>query len=408
MDRFEAALRPAPELATEPIPGASDPILLERIRREIETGGPLTFARFMEIALYDPERGYYRTAVERPGRAGDFLTAPDLHPVFGATMARQLDEVWRRLGEPARFVVREYGPGSGSLALAALRALAGEGPFGSVARSPGLWAAIRYVPVEVNAHRRADLAARFEGARLGDRIEPDLAPDRPEVGAVIANEFLDALPVHRVATIDGRLRELLVDWQDGGLVEVTSEPTTPALASRLDDEGIVLPEGARGEICLTLGAWIDEVAAVLERGAAIVIDYGHRAAELYGPRRPAGTLLAYAGHRVHDDWRIAVGRQDLTAHVDVSAIERRAGEDGLDVLGVTTQAEFLVGAGAESLVEAVRADPATSFDDWTALRSAVARLLDPRTLGGFQVIVLGRGLAPEPPLSGLAFRVPRG
>ena len=115
----------------------------------------------------------------------------------------------------------------------------------------------------------------------------------------------------------------------------------------------------------------------------LVIDYGHPAAELYGPTRAAGTLLAYSGHRVHDDWALAVGRQDLTAHVDFSALDRAARAAGLTPLGLTSQAEFLVGAGMDELLEAIRSDPTTTMEDWLAVRSAVARLLDPRAMGGF-------------------------
>ena len=405
MDRFEATLRPVPNRG--PIPTESEPALMERIRAEIAASGPLTFARFMELALYDPDHGYYRGAIERPGREGDFLTAPDLHPVFGAAIARQLDEIWRRLDEPDRFVLREYGPGSGSLALAALRAMAGEGPLGTVAGSPGLLAAIRYVPIEVNAHRRVELVEGLTGAGFGPALELGLEPDRPETGAVVANEFLDALPFHRVVVVEGALRELYVGWDDGVLVEVVGEPSSPALGERFDAAGVVLAEGARAEVCLALHDWVDEVAAGLERGVVLAVDYGHPAAELYGPERAAGTLMAYAGHRAHDDWSIAVGRQDLTAHVDFSAVERRSTACGLTVLGLTSQAEFLVGAGTEELVDAVRSDPGTSLEERTALRSALVRLLDPRAMGGFRVLVLARGMTTDPPLRGLAFRLPR-
>jgi len=405
MDRFEASLRRAP--GRGPTATESEPALVELIRAEIAASGPLTFARFMELALYDPDHGYYRSAAERPGRSGDFLTAPDLHPVFGAAIARQLDEIWRRLDEPDRFVLREYGPGSGALALAVLGALAGEGPLGSVAGSPGLLGAIRYAPIEVNAHRLAELVERLTEAGFGSVLELDLAPDLPATGAVAANEFLDALPVHRVALVGGSLRELYVGWEDGVLVEVAGDPSSAALGGRLDAEGIVLAEGARAEICLAVDDWVSEVGAGLERGVVLAIDYGHPATDLYGPERGAGTLMAYADHRAHDDWSRAVGRQDLTAHVDFTAVERRSKACGLTVLGLTSQAEFLVGAGIEELVDAIRSDPATSFEERTALRSSLVRLLDPRAMGAFRVLALARGLAADPPLRGLAFRLPR-
>jgi SAM-dependent MidA family methyltransferase len=405
MDRLEADLRPVPD--REPLPVEGEPALERLIRDEIAGGGPITFARFMALALYAPDIGYYRVAAARPGRAGDFLTAPETHPIFGAAVARQLDEIHRRLGGPARFVVREYGAGAGTLGLAILRAVTGQGPLGRVAGSPALAAAIRYAPIEINPHRRAELIERLTVAGFGPLLEPDLLPEAPQIGAVVANEFLDALPVHRVVGRAGGIRELLVDWTGGRFVEVEGPPSTPALGTRLADEGIVLGDGARAEICLELDRWVGEISRGLARGAVLVIDYGHPAAELYGPERASGTLRAYAGHRVHGDWARAVGRQDLTAHVDFSALDRAAQAAGLTPLGLTSQAEFLVGVGTDELLEAIRSDTATTVEDWLAVRSAVRRLLDPRALGGFRVDVLARSLATEPPLRGLSFRLPR-
>ncbi len=401
---LEAGFRRSP--APEPHPTHGDPALVARIRAEIAADGPITFARFMELALYEPDLGYYRVATQRAGRGGDFLTAPETHPIFGAAIARQLDEIWQRMGRPARFVLREYGAGSGALAVAILDALAGRGLLGRVAASPGLSAAIRYAPIEVNPHRRAELVQRVKAAGSGTALELELDVDRPEVGAVVANEFLDALPVHRVmGRGGGRLAELFVEWDGSALVERVGEPSTGAFAERFAAEGIVLADGARGEVCLELEGWIGPVATGLAGGAVLVVDYGHLAAELYGPARAAGTLLAYSGQQVHDDWAVAVGRQDLTAHVDFSALDRAARAAGLTPLGITTQAEFLVGTGLDGLLDAIRSDPATTMEEWLAVRSAVARLLDPRAMGGFRVSLLGRGIAEEPALIGLGFRL---
>jgi SAM-dependent MidA family methyltransferase len=157
---------------------------------------------------------------------------------------------------------------------------------------------------------------------------------------------------------DGALREVLVGSRDGAFVDVEADPTTPALAARLTEESIQLVEGQRAEISLGLGAWVDAASAGLERGVLLLIDYGYPAAELYDPlRRRDGTLRAYLRHRVHDDPYVHVGRQDLTAHVDVTAVESAARAAGLDHLGTTTQAEFLVGLGTEDLLRAIQADP---------------------------------------------------
>ena len=404
MDPFEAGLRPLAE--PPPLPTDGEPRLVERIRAAIDRDGPLTFDRFMAMALYEPGLGYYRTSDDRATRAGDFLTAPETHPIFGAAIARQLDEVHRRLGAPSRFVVRDYGAGSGALGLGILEAVTGRGVLGRVAGSTGLAAALVYVPIEVDRERRDAIVGRLTAAGFGPSLEPDLPPDRGESGATLANEFLDALPVHRVIGRAGGLRELAVGWSAGRFVEVEMAPSSPALEARLAADGVVLADGARAEICLALHRWTGELAAGLARGIGLVIDYGHEASALYGPERSGGTLRAYAGQRVHADWSIAVGRQDLTAHVDFSAVARAALEHGLTDLGLTSQAEFLVGLGLDSLLDAIRSDPATTIEEWLAARSAVRRLLDPRALGGFKVAVLGRGLAAEPVLAGLSFHLP--
>lgn len=381
----------------------SDSVLVERLRAEIAAAGPITFARFMSVAQADPERGYYATSDERPTRSGDFLTAPELHPIFGAALARAVDEMWRAMDRPVRFVLREYGAGSGRLAVDMLGGLRADGS--------GLLEAIRYDPVEIVQARveriRERVAAAGFGGVLGDAFSPPAT-----AGCVIANEFLDALPVHRVVAREGRLLEVFVGWADGvddraggRFVDVEGEPSTPALAERLADEEIALADGQRAEVCLAVDAWAQEMSAAFEAGFAVILDYGRRASELYGASRPAGTLLAYAGHRVHDDPYVAIGRQDLTAHVDFTAVERAGAAHAWRTLGLTTQAEFLVGSGLGELLAARRADPALSASDYLALRASIGRLLDPISLGGFRVLVLGRGVPSGVSLAGLGYRV---
>ena len=243
---FEAGLQRSPGPAG-PLPTESEPALLEQIRAEIALYGPLTFARFMEIALYDPDRGYYRSTVERPGRAGDFLTAPDTHPIFGAALARRLAAVWTDLDRPDPFVLREYGPGSGTLAASILAGLRADGS--------DLADALVYDPVEINVHRLADIRDRL--APTGARFRA-AAPGERFTGAVLGNEFLDALPVHRVEQRDGRLQERFVDWDEaaGKLTERAAEPSTPALVDRFRRDGVVLAEGQVGEVCLGLATWL--------------------------------------------------------------------------------------------------------------------------------------------------------
>ncbi|HEX8025431.1 MAG TPA: SAM-dependent methyltransferase [Candidatus Limnocylindrales bacterium] len=379
-----------------PLPD-SDPALLERIRAEIRERGPMPFARFMALALYDPDAGYYARGDDRgPGRSGDFLTAPEGHAIFGWAIARQLEEVWDRLGRPAPFVVREHGAGSGGLALGILDGLRRSG-------SP-LFEAIRYEVVEVGEGKVAAIRERLDAAGLADRLET--ATDGPAPGAVLANELLDALPVHRVeggpSDADGvRLLERFVDLDGDALGTSLGPPSTPALAARLASEGVALAPGQAAEICLGIDDWVRTATRPLERGLLLVIDYGAEARDLYAPSR-GSTLRAYHRHRVHDDPLVAIGRQDLTAHVDLTALDRAATAEGLEPLGRATQAAFLASLGIGELLVGLQAEPGTTLESYLAARSAVARMLDPRATGGFAVRAHGRGLPARPALRGFA------
>lgn len=400
---------PAPDLEAV----GQDEELVARIHGEIARDGPITFARFMDLALYDPAGGYYRADAARPGREGDFLTAPEAHPIFGAALSRAVGDAWDRLGHPDPFVLREYGAGTGTLAVSLLDGIRSE--------RPDLLAAIRYQPVEMDAKRLDSIAARLTAAGHGASLDPssndgtsepgaasaDARNDPPIDGFVLANEVLDALPTHRVVMRAGVLREVMVGSLGGAFEEVEADLSTPALGGRLDLDGVILADGQRGEVCLELDTWVGRVAAGVGRGILLLIDYGYPAVELYDPvRRGDGTLRAYLRHRVHDDPFVHVGRQDLTAHVDVTAVERAAGAAGLVHLATSTQAEFLVGLGTETLLRAIQTDPATTIEDYLAVRSALMRLLDPSAMGRFRVMAFGRGWpADGPPLAGFGFRL---
>ena len=400
MDDVRAGLRR--DAPTDLRDVGEDTELLDRIRDEIRRTGPMPFARFMALALYDAGGGYYRGASARPGREGDFITAPELHPIFGATIATAVDEIWRRLGEPSRFVIRELGAGTGALAVAILDGLRAAG-------SP-LLDGVVYEPVDVDERRLEAFAAVMAAAGHGDRHRR--ASTEPIIGVILGNEVLDALPVHRVRRRGEALRELAVDLAaDGQLVEAEIEPSTARVATYLADAGIDLVDGQTAEFALGLDAWVGDVAAGLERGVLMLIDYGAPSAELYDPvRRRDGTLRAYVRHQVHDDPYRHVGRQDLTAHVDVTAVERAARAAGLTTIGITTQAEALMGLGIEARLGAIQADPATTFEAYALVRSALMRLLDPAAMGRFRVMAFGRDWPAaqpgDPPLGLFTFRLP--
>ncbi len=413
---FVVGLRRVAELDPAALP-ESDPGLVARMTDEIRSTGPMTFARFMELALYDPEAGYYTSVSAGPGRQGDFLTAPEGHPIFGWAVARHLESAWEAIGRPPEFVIREHGAGSGALAAGILDGLRRSG-------SP-LLDALHYQPIDVSTARLSALRARL--AELA--LDPNLAvpDDRPAPGAILANELLDALPVHRVeGGPDGELLEIFVTLRSASansradiqpdtaahldasaqpdasaFSTVVGPPSTPALADRLASDGITLQPGQPAEICLVLDEWIARAAAALERGVMLIIDYGAPATELYEPDR-GSTLRAYHRHRVHADPFVAIGRQDLTAHVDLTAVERAAATAGLRPLGRSRQADFLASLGIGELLVGLQSDPSTTLESYLAARSAVVRMLDPRATGGFAVIAFGRGLPDGLRLRGVA------
>jgi SAM-dependent MidA family methyltransferase len=379
------SLRRVPATDIEAIEG--DPELEALIRAEIADRGPMTFARFMDLALYDPERGYYRNVAGRAGREGDFLTAPEAHPIFGRAIARLAIDVWSALGLPVDFTIREHGAGSGALAAAIVDGLRGE--------RPDLAASLHYRAVEVEPRRIEAVRAR-----LGDAYEPD--DTAPITGLVLANEVLDALPTHRVVGTGDGLAEVFVDIVDGKLADIAGEPSTPALAARLAAEGLALAGGQRAEICLATDRWVADAAAGLGRGLLLLIDYGYPASRLYDPvRRPEGTLAAYVGHQVHHDPYRAIGRQDLTAHVDVTAVKRAAATAGLDDVATTTQGTFLAGLGAGELLVELQTGPDAALQPYLEARSALVRMIDPAAMGAFAVMAFGRGLPPRAVLRGL-------
>ena len=366
----------------------SHPVLDALIRDEIAAIGPMTFARFMELALYHPELGYYRAADARPGRAGDFLTAPEAHPIFGRALARLAADVWSALVSPPTFTVREHGAGSGALAAALVDGVRRE--------APELAGTMRYRAVEVDPRR---LEAVRE--RLGPVFEDD--DGAAIAGLVLGNEVLDALPTHRVVGAPDGIREVFVSVDAGGrLVDVEGEPSGEALAARLDAEGISLEPGQAAEICLAVDEWVRQAAGGLGEGLLVLIDYGHPAPALYdSARRPHGTLAAYLRHQVGDDPYRAIGRQDLTAHVDVTAVERAAKAAGLDRIATTTQGPFLAGLGAGDLLVELQEGPDADLQSYLDARAALVRMIDPAAMGGFRVMAFGRGLTPNAVLRGI-------
>jgi len=364
-----------------------DPQVLAAIRARMKESGRLTFAEVMDTALYHPVGGYY-TAHVKLGPAGDFVTAPEEHPAFGALLARQLEQCWVALGRPAAFQVVEIGGGRGTLAADLLGYARAE--------LPGLFAAMRYLLIDRSPRLLAEQRERLRSFAGKVAWAPELPPDIE--GAIISNELIDAFPVHRVVGRASGLRELYVvprgpaetasafHWEEG-------PPSTPALADYFTRVEVMPAEGQAAEVNLAAIEWMRAVARSLKRGFILTIDFGHVARELFRPERTGGTLLAYREQRVSDDLLACLGRQDLIAHVDFSALVRVGREEGLEALGLVTQHHFLLNLGLEGWLASLDSralPPGQRAVNRRALLALVST--EPNGLGDAKVLVQARGV----------------
>ena len=372
-----------PEKSALPEPDA-DALAVSRelqtlIHAEIANhGGWISFARYMELALYAPGLGYYSAGSRKLGAAGDFITAPELSPLFGRTLARQIAEL---LAQGVTDII-ELGAGSGALAAAVLEELA------ALDQLPRRY---RILEVSADLRERQQQRLRTRLPQFVDRIEwLDRLPDRLNA-VVIGNEVLDALPVHRIRVNQGSIEELGVTAGGQGYAWAT-QPAADALAAAARQ--LSLPDDYETEINLAAPALVFDLARRLDHGALLFIDYGFPAREFFHPQRNRGTLMCHYRHRVHEDPFLWPGLQDITAHVDFSAVAQARG--ALDLLGYVNQAQFLVNCGITGLLAET---PASDVARYAPLAAQAQQLLSPAEMGElFKVIALGRGIAS--PLSG--------
>jgi SAM-dependent MidA family methyltransferase len=344
--------------------------LAERIRGRVRAaGGWIGFDEYMQMALYEPGLGYYDAAGRKFGAQGDYITAPMISPLFARALAAQVEQAF--CGLPPR--VLEFGAGTGALAQGLLAELEARGHRG-----------VEYSILEVSA----DLRARQRELLPGSNVRwLDSLPEGFE-GVVIANEVLDVMPVRMVAYGGGQAPgwvERGVGLGEGGTLLLRDGPPPADLGSELaaiERAAGEIPSGFASEVAPQAAAWVASLGAMLRRGLVIVIDYGFPAREYYHPQRAMGTLLCHYRHHAHADPLWLPGLNDITAHVDFSACARAAHAAGLEVLGYTSQAHFLMNCG---ILELLQSAPGES--------GAVQRLLSEAEMGELlKVIALGRGV----------------
>jgi SAM-dependent MidA family methyltransferase len=364
--------------------------LQQLIREEIAAcGGLISFARFMGLALYAPGLGYYAAGKYKFGAAGDFVTAPEMGSLFARCLARPCRSILAQLGGGD---ILEAGAGSGALAADLLLELEALG------RLPE-----NYLILELSdeLRDRQTETLRRKAPHLLKHIRwLDTLPGSFR-GMVLANELLDAVPVERFRIAEDGVRQLHVAWENDRFVwrEKTADE---AIRARI--EPIALSPGYTSEINLQAEAWVRSVADILKQGVMLLVDYGFPRAEFYHPQRTDGTLMCHYRHRVHDDPLKLIGLQDITAHVDFTAIAEAGTGTGLSLLGYTSQAAFLIGCGLEHLMSASDPDDTRAHLDLT---QQVKKLTSPHEMGElYKVIALGRGI--REPFPGFAHHDRRG
>ncbi len=367
--------------------------LRRKIEEEIRRQGPIPFSRYMEMCLYDPDLGYYAAHTEQFGKAGDFYTSSDVHAVFGRLLARQFEEMWRALGAPAALQIVELGPGRGLFAQDVLD--------WAEKKFPEFFAAVRYVLVEASPALRVRLEETLQRRiATGEAEILNQLPAQLSAPAIIfANEFFDALPVEVIS----HRGELRVGCEQGRFVESFVQP--PAEALEYLDRYSVHPEaGERVEAALAAQEYMSSVAQRLHRGFVIVVDYGYtREEQLAGRHR--GTVTALRRHTICASPYEAPGEQDITAHVNFTALQAAAQKAGLEPLALLTQAQFLMGIGeGNQLGDAF--EEARLPQERAKVALQLKHLVTPAGMGeSFHVQVMSKGVdtACARRLSGLKF-----
>ena len=342
-----------------PAPDSSRPELVAAIRAEIaRAGGKITFARFMELALYHPQFGYYTGGAARIGRRGDFFTSVSVGPLFGRILAQFFRKLRAESGA-ADFVVWEFGGRGGELRADAL------------AIAPELdW---KITEAGAPPPIRTPITAESQETNIPDLRKSGMFVE----GCVFSNELLDALPVHRVQVCGGEWRELFVAVDEHGFVEEAGPLSDPRLAAALAELPVAQMEGYRTEINLRALDWLEQIAARLRRGWILTFDYGFERADYFAPHRRDGHLQCYYQHQRHGDPFVNIGAQDITAHVNFSAIIERGRALGLELVRFCEQGKFLLEEGAGLIKEIVERNAGKNSTE----RNAIHQLIHPAHMG---------------------------
>ncbi|MEM9274267.1 MAG: class I SAM-dependent methyltransferase [Cyanobacteria bacterium P01_F01_bin.143] len=366
-------------------------IVLEKIRQAPKF--QLTFAEYMDLVLYHPQYGYYSSGAVGIGAKGDFFTAVSLGQDFGELLAKQLFQMWQNLDYPDNFSLVEMGAGNGELAKDIITYLQEYHPdFIEVAN---------YTIIEKSPklrQRQQQSLKEFSDINISWKSW-EAIPDNELIGCCFSNELIDAFPVHQIVINNQKLQEVFVTEEVGKIIEKYDELSTARLREYFDlvEIDIAQPDylqGYRTEINLKTLDWLETVAQKLQRGYLLTIDYGYQAAKYYHPQRSQGTLKCYYQHRHHNNPYVNLGQQDITSHIDFTALENYGTKLGLETVGFTKQAIFLMALGLSDRLQELSTGK-YNIQEIFNRRDALHQLINPSGLGGFGVLIQGKNLAKE-------------
>ncbi|MBM2838162.1 MAG: hypothetical protein HW415_787 [Deltaproteobacteria bacterium] len=375
----------------------TEPSITSELKDRIEEKGRITFEEFMDTALYHPEYGYYTSNKARIGKDGDYYTSTDVHRAFGASIMRQIEEMWNILKISPLFLV-EVGAGKGVLCADIL--------LSAREKSPTLFKEIRYFIVEKSPEFIERQKRHIEELGLLDKVSwvPEIKEGLSgNIGIVLSNELIDAFPVHKVRYSNGLWNEIYVTVENGILTEKEDSLSDQRLVDFLTGLEGSFDDGYTTEVNLKAIDWIKGVGNSLQKGFVITIDYGYPRNELYSAERNRGTLMCYFRHQASDDPYINIGEQDITTHIDFTSLAEAGKGAGLEVAGFTDQSYFLMGCGIEEefqQLEAINAENIGAFKNNITLK----KLLIPGGMGStFKLLIQQKGME-RPRLRGFSFK----
>jgi len=365
-------------------------LLRDLIIKEINRKGKISFAGFMHMALYHPEYGYYNSDKERVGRFGDYFTSPAVHTIFGELIAKQLEEMWRIMGK-GYFTVVEMGANKGWLCHDIVQSI--------MKKYPEFYANFHYIIVESNPYAKGKQRVLLESIHVTDEkvswhtySEDGFSFDRIQ-GCFLSNEFVDALPVHRLRVKNMVLKEIYVGYNDPGFTEIEDEVSTEALKRYFEAYHIPVKEGHVCEVNLGADEWIRKVSKKLDKGFVMTIDYGDTNDGIYREERSGGTLRCFYEHTVNQDYYERPGDQDITAHVNFTHMMNAGKSVGLEVTGFTKQSHFLLALGILERLDSANKDIETILK--------VKNLFHPEGMGDVFKVLIQHKNVDHPQLTGL-------